>query len=357
MTRPARHSLVALAMAASVSTAVLLTAVPGPASARSAATTDPVIAAAGNIACDPTNVAFNNLAGTATACRMLYVSNLLRNPDGTAKYPTTLALGDTQYICGGLSAYQQSYGPTWGRVFGATRPVAGDKDYRSTANAPTGTGCSAPPGRAEGFFSYFGSKSYIQHGATAGSGIYYSFNVPDGCTPDGINPCWHFVALNGNCLKAKGCTPGTPQYDWLANDLAAYPNSTYGCTAVFWHQPRFSSAVHGSDALYDPIWRLLYQSGVDVVLNAHEHVYERFAQQNPDGVADPNGIREFIVGTGGASHVKFPSVSRLPTDQASNDNSFGVLTMTLHLNGYDWQFVPEAGKTYTDASSTPTSCH
>jgi hypothetical protein len=355
--RRTRRTVLALAVASSVSMALAMAGAPSPASAKVTASTDPVIAAAGNIACDPTNAAFHALAGSKTACRMKYVSNLLVNPDGSAKYPTTLALGDTQYVCGGLSAYQQSYGPTWGRVFDTTRPVVGDKDFRSTANAPTGTGCSSPPGRAEGFFAYFGSKSYIQPGGTPGSGAYYSFNVPDGCTPDGMNPCWHLIALSGNCVKAKGCTPGTPQYGWLLNDLASYPNSTYGCTLAFWHEPRFSSAAHGSNAAYDAFWRLLYQNGVDVVLNAHEHVYERFGKQSPDAAPVGNGIREFVVGTGGASHVRFPAPTRLAHSQASNDDTFGILTLALHLNSYDFRFIPEAGRIFADASVMPTSCH
>ena len=353
-----RRTILAVVAASSISIALAMTGAPGAASARPAAAADPVIAAAGNIACDPSQAAFHNALGTKTKCRMMYVSNLLLNPDGSPKYPTTLALGDTQYICGGFAAYQQSYGPTWGRVFDSTRPVVGDKDYRSTANAPGATDCSAPPGRAAGFFSYFGSKPYIQHGATVGSGVYYSFNVPDGCTPDGINPCWHFIALSGNCNKAPGCTPGTPQYDWLVNDLAAYPNSTYGCTVAFWHEPRFSSGKHGSNVAYDAFWKLLYANGVEMVLDAHEHTYERFAPQNPSGVADPtNGIREFVVGTGGYGLVKFPSTNRLPTSQVSNDQTFGILTLSLHLNSYDWNFIPQAGQTFTDASTTPTSCH
>ncbi len=352
---------IAAALALGFALAAAVAASPSGTAAR-AAGSDPVIAAAGNIACDPTNPAFHALAGSTTACRMKYVSDLLLNGNNTPKYPVTLALGDTQYVCGGLSAFQQSYGPTWGRVLSATYPVVGDKDYRSTSTAPGGTGCTAPPGRAAGFFGYFGpTKPYLltNAGSVAGSGAYYSFNVPSGCTPDGVNPCWHFIALNGNCRKAPGCTPGTTEYTWLSNDLAASPNSTYPCTVAFWHWPRFSSGKHGSDATFDPIWRLLYTKGVDVVLNAHEHDYERFAPQNPDGVADPTqGIREFVVGTGGASHVKFPSTARIANSQASNDNTFGILTLSLHTNSYDWAFIPAAGVgTFTDASTTPTSCH
>jgi hypothetical protein len=158
-------------------------------------------------------------------------------------------------------------------------------------------------------------------------------------------------------VKAPGCVPGTTQYDWLAADLAAHPDASYPCTLAFWHWPRFSSGAHGSDASFDAIWRLLYADGVDVVLNAHEHDYERFARLDPDGLPDGKGIREFVVGTGGASHVHFPTVHRLAGSQASSDDTFGILTLTLHLNGYDWRFRPEPGRTFRDASTTPTTCH
>ena len=137
-----------------------------------------MIAAAGNIACDPHNLSFRNGRGTATACRMRAVSGLLLRADAvTPLYGTVLALGDAQYTCGGLAAYDRSYGPTWGRVYDVTRPVVGDKDYRTTKNAPGSTGCSDPPGRAEGFFAYFAGIAGIAQGPTPGSGAYYSFNV------------------------------------------------------------------------------------------------------------------------------------------------------------------------------------
>lgn len=317
---------------------------------------DPVIAAAGNIACDPSNPAFNRGRGSATGCHMKAVSNLLLR--GThARYRTVLALGDTQYTCGGLSAFRRSYRPTWGRVFAVTKPVVGDKDYRTTASAPGATGCQDPPGSANGFFAYFAALKGPDRGPTPGSGAFYSFNVPQGCRPGHGSACWHFIALNGNCVKAKGCTPGTRQFAWLAADLATHPQRTFGCTLAFWHWPRFSSGVHGSDPTYDAIWRLLYRRGVDVVLNAHEHVYERFARQTPNAVRRPNGIREFIVGTGGASHARFPSSRRAANSEASNDNSFGVLTLQLHRDGYDWRFIPERGGQFHDASAVPTPCH
>jgi hypothetical protein len=318
-----------------------------------------VIAAAGNIACDPKNPSFNSGKGSKTACHMRRVSGLLLNRAGRPRYKTVLALGDNQYVCGGLRAYQRSYGKTWGRVYKVTKPVVGDKDYRTTLNAPHGTDCTNPPGRAAGFFEYFdGIKKVKPRPALGpGAGAYYSFDVPAGCRPSD-KVCWHVIALNGNCNKGGGCVPGTPQFSWLQADLAAHGSSDYACTLAFWHWPRFSSGKHGSDDAYDSIWRLLYQHDVDVVLNAHEHVYERFAPQNPDGVRDnAGGIRQFTVGTGGASHVKFPSAQRLPTSQASSDDTFGILRLKIRADSYTWRFVPEPGKRFSDASASPTACH
>ena len=369
---PIRSKLLGILLAALTGVALLVGAGPQPASAVSAG--GPVIAAAGNIACDPNNPSFHNLVGSPTACRMKYVSDLLLNAGGAPAYRAILPLGDDQYVCGGLSAYQRSYGPTWGRAAARSYPVTGDKDYRSTANAPQGTDCSVPPGRAAGFFHYFPdlvpspAPGYLGVGSasdTIGAGDYYSFDLPRACVPGTGVPCWHLVALNFNCRKAPGCTPGTKEYNWLASDLAAHPNTDYPCTLVYWHVPMFSSGAHnaslpgGIDPTYRDWWKLLYADGVDIVLNAHEHDYERFAPMDPTGKADPAaGIREFVVGTGGASHVRFPSAARLATSQASNDNTFGILTLQLHTGGYDWHFIPAAGSgTFTDASTVPTACH
>ena len=318
-----------------------------------------VIAAAGNIACDPKNPNFNSGKGTKTACHMKRVSGLLLNR-GRPRYKTVLALGDNQYVCGGLRAYRRSYGKTWGRVYEVTKPVVGDKDYRTTENAPHGTDCTNPPGRAAGFFEYFdGIKKVKPRPALGpGAGAYYSFNVPAGCDPANNKVCWHVIALNGNCRKGGGCEPGTPQYSWLQRDLAAHHPSDYACTLAYWHWPRFSSGPHGSDEAFDPFWRLLYQHDVEVVLNAHEHLYERFAPQDPNGTRDDaRGIRQFTVGTGGVSHAKFPSADRLPRSQASNDDTFGILTLKLRADSYTWRFIPEPGKTFSDASASPTACH
>lgn len=134
-------------------------------------------------------------------------------------------------------------------------------------------------------------------------------------------------------------------------DLKAHPNV---CTLAYWHHPRFSSGEHGSDSNYDTFWKNLYEAGAEIVLNGHDHDYERFAPQSPDAKADnTRGIREFVVGTGGKNHYKFVSIQ--PHSEVRNADTYGVLKLTLHPKSYTWQFVPEAGKTYTDSGNS--SCH
>ena len=286
---------------------------------------DPVIAAAGNIACDPLNPAFNGGLGTATECRHRYTSDLLVG-GGLSR---VLMLGDAQYQCGAYDAYLQVYGPTWGRVKGITRPVLGNHDYRSTL---PGTGCD-PAQRPTGYFRYFGAA------AGAANLGYYSFDLG----------AWHLIALNSNCADVGGCGPGSPQETWLRRDLAA--NRTR-CTLAYWHHARFSSSYQGAhDHELEPFWRALYAARVDVLLVGHDHVYERFAPQDPAGRAAPAGIRQFIVGTGGASHHPFFTVQ--PNSEVRNNDTFGVLKLTLRAASYQWQFVPEAGRSFTDAGSTP----
>jgi hypothetical protein len=161
------------------------------------------------------------------------------------------------------------------------------------------------------------------------------------------------VVINSNCAQVGGCGAGSPQEQWLRADLAAHPAP---CTLAYWHHPRFSSGnVHGDHAALEPIWRALYESRADVVLSGHEHNYERFAPQDSLGNLDwDRGIRQFVVGTGGRSHYEgFTPV--LPHSEVRNGDTFGVLRLALYPTGYDWQFIPEAGKTFTDAGSG--TCH
>jgi len=152
--------------------------------------------------------------------------------------------------------------------------------------------------------------------------------------------------------RRGGCQAGSPQEQWLRADLAANQRA---CTLAYWHHPRFSSgAEHGGDTRLQPFWQALYDHGTDVVLAGHEHHYERFAPQDPAGLADPaHGIRQFVVGTGGRSHYGFGAIRA--NSEVRHSGTFGVLELTLYPTGYDWRFVPEPGKTFSDAGSG--GCH
>jgi hypothetical protein len=271
---------------------------------------DAVIATAGDIAC---------LKSTASpvTCHQGATAALVRQIAPAA----VLALGDEQYETGTLDAFTGSYDPTWGQFKAITRPVAGNHEYQTSG--------------ASGYYAYFGAAA-----GDPGKG-YYSYDIGS----------WHMIALNGNCNDVGGCGPDSPQERWLAADLASRHST---CTLAYWHQPRFSSGEHGDEAAYATFWKDLYAAGADVVLNGHDHDYERFAPQDPAAQPDPSkGIREFVVGTGGKSHYNFPKISA--NSEVRNADTFGVLQMTLHPRSYDWQFLPEPGGTFTD-SGTGT-CH
>jgi hypothetical protein len=223
-------------------------------------------------------------------------------------------------------AYEQfakCYGPTWGRFKDRTRPAPGNHEYHSDG--------------ASGYVRYFG--------AAAGDPKkgYYSYDLAD----------WHIVVLNSECEAVGGCEAGSAQGQWLRQDLKEHSAT---CKLAYWHKPLFSSgAKHGNDPEIKPLWDALYAASVDVVLNGHDHDYERFAPQDPSGKLDPQrGIREFVVGTGGKnSHRTFASAQ--PNSEVRQADIFGVLKLTLRTAGYEWEFVSEAGKKFTD-SGTGT-CH
>jgi fibronectin type 3 domain-containing protein len=277
---------------------------------------DPVIGTAGDIACDPGDNRFNGGAGISGACRQLATSNTLFGSDLAAVLP----LGDNQYEDATQWKFMQSYDASWGRVFGLTHPVPGNHEYVTQG--------------AAGYYSYFGS---LAGDPTKG---YYSFDVGT----------WHIIALNSECANIGGCGTGSPEEAWLRNDLATHTNT---CTLAYWHRPRFTSGLHGSDDTYATWWFDLYNAHADIVLNGHDHDYERFAPQDDQQHPDPNGVREFVVGTGGQEHEPF--IAQAPNSQVFNADTFGVLKLTLHPTSYDWQFVPEAGGTFTDSGTS--SCH
>jgi acid phosphatase type 7 len=234
---------------------------------------------------------------------------------------TVATLGDNVYNHGSAAQFANCYGPTWGRFKGRTRPSVGNHEYRT-------------PG-ASGYFNYFGNQA-----GPRGKG-WYSYNLGS----------WHVVVLNSNCGNV-GCGKGSEQERWLRADLAAHSNQ---CTLAYWHHARFSSDNrHGNYGPVGPFWEALYEYGADVVLAGHAHVYERFAPQTPWAKADhATGIRQFVVGTGGNGHYGFRGVK--PNSQVRNANTFGVLKLNLRPGGYDWRFLPQPGKTFTDSGSA--ACH
>jgi hypothetical protein len=230
---------------------------------------------------------------------------------------TVFALGDNAYPSGSASDYNSCYAPSWGRHKARTRPVPGNHEYETFAAAP--------------YFGYFGTAA-----GDPATG-YYSYDAGP----------WHIIALNSN-LRADA---GSPQELWLRADLAANPVK---CTLAYWHHPRFSSGPHGSMAAMQPLWQALYDAGADVVLTGHDHLYERFAPQTADGTVDlARGLREFVVGTGGASLYAWSTFA--PNSEVRNNTTRGVLKLTLYADRYEWKFVPVAGKTFTDTGSA--SCH
>jgi hypothetical protein len=276
-----------------------------------------VIAAAGDVACDPGDPAFNGGSGSPTNCRELYTSNLLTDTTLFPALDGVLAVGDLQYEDGAYSKFLSSYDPSWGRIKSVTHPAIGNHEYET--------------GSATGYFQYFGA---VAGDPTTG---YYSFDIGT----------WHLIALNSNCARIGGCGLSSPEGKWLRSDLATH---SAACTLAYWHHALFSSGPNGDNHFVKPFWQQLYQAHADVVINGHDHDYERFAPQTPGGAADPaHGIREFVVGTGGKSHFSFTSVQ--PNSEVRNSDTFGVLKLTLHPTSYDWTFVPEAGKTFTDSGS------
>jgi hypothetical protein len=234
---------------------------------------------------------------------------------------TVMAVGDLAYPDGSRENFE-CYKRTWGRVKARTRPAPGNHEFHAAGATP--------------YFEYFGAAAGELHKG------YYSYDLGT----------WHIVVLNSECADVGGCQAGSRQEKWLRADLAAHPAA---CTLAYWHRPLFSSgSAHGNDLSVKPLWQALYDAHADVVVSGHDHDYERFAPQNADGRADPaRGIREFVVGTGGKNQRPFGAIVR--GSEKRNADAFGVLKLTLHRGSYDWQFIPQAGKTFADSGSD--ACH
>jgi calcineurin-like phosphoesterase family protein len=239
------------------------------------------------------------------------------NDEATAKLldgisGTVFNAGDNAYNSGSITEYTNCYDPTWGRHKSRTKPSPGNHEYGTSG--------------AAGYFQYFNNVA-----------PYYAYNLGN----------WRIYSLNSEIDVSSGGAQAT----WLQSDLASNPKA---CVLAYWHKPRWSSgSTHGSTSGMQAIWQILYNAGAEVVVNGHEHNYERFAQMNASGTAVSQGLREFVVGTGGVGHYGFGGA--LASSEVRDSTSFGVLKLTLHANSYDWQFVPVAGSTFTDTGSA--NCH
>ena len=245
-----------------------------------------------------------------------------RRDEATAKLlgkipGTIFALGDNVYDRGTRPEFRDCYDPSWGRYKNRTKPAAGNHEYYTGNGAP--------------YYEYFGARA---GGPKRG---YYSYD----------RGAWHIVVLNSNCEKVGGCGTTSPQGKWLRNDLAADRSR---CTLAYFHHPLYASGDNVQTASVRPFWDMLDADGAEVILAGHAHRYERFAPQTPGGTRDPDGIRQFIVGTGGKPPLG-DAGARDDNSQVLNDNTPGVLKLSLADNSYGWKFVPIAGKTFTDSGN------
>jgi Calcineurin-like phosphoesterase len=225
---------------------------------------------------------------------------------------TVFTTGDNAYDSGTTEEFNHCYDPTWGRHKARTQPVPGNHDYLTPD--------------AAGYFQYFKDIP-----------SYYVYSLGT----------WRIYALNSEIDVSEN----SQQVIWLKADLAANPSQ---CVLAYWHQPRWSSGSHhGSDADYQTLWQIFYETGAELVINGHEHNYERFAEMNAEGAAVSPGLREIVAGTGGRDLYEFGSP--LPASEVRDNSTYGVLKLTLRADGYDWEFIPVAGSSFTDRGST--SCH
>ncbi len=230
---------------------------------------------------------------------------------------TVFTAGDNAYEDGSSANFEGCYAPTWGRFLDRTSPTPGNHDY-NTKNAAA-------------YYAYFGARA-----GEAGLG-YYAFTLG----------AWRIIALNSSVDMGVG----SPQLRWLEAELKANPAK---CSLSIWHHPRFSSGLHGSDPRSSAVWDALYRAGVEAIINGHDHDFERFAPQTPSGKNDAaRGIRQFVVGTGGAGLRGFFGTKA--NSEVRNAQTWGVMKLTLNAASYSWRFVPVAGKTFSDSGSSP--CH
>lgn len=266
-------------------------------------------------------VGAGDIAGCANLSGAEATAHLIDNIPGTV-----FAAGDLAYEDGSDADFRRCYDLTWGRFKDRTRPALGNHEYVDF--------------NAGGYFRYWGKQA-----GEPGKG-YYSYELG----------AWHIVVLNTNCgaKELGGCGKGSPEEVWLKQDLQAHSKA---CVLAYGHHAMYSSgllAKHARHPELEAFWEDLYAAHADLILAGHEHSYERFAQQDPHGRKDPeHGIRQITVGTGGRSHTLLGPPQ--PNSEVRNDNTFGVLKLTMGPDSYKWEFMPEAGKTFQDSGEG--HCH
>jgi hypothetical protein len=281
---------------------------------------DPVVVAAGDIACE--------------TCAQEETARLMLDLATERPLAAVLPLGDNAYDGGALSEFMKLYAPSWGRpeLRAITHPILGGHEYQSS------------PGDGSGYFDYFYGPGVQSGWFGKRRQGFYSFDLG----------AWHLVALNtAIACRQVACNPGSAQEVWLRADLAAHPTL---CTLAYFHEPRFQQGEeHGDSEAASALWTALYEAGAELVLSANEHNYQQLGGMDQDGRPDPvRGVRQFVVGTGGAAlHDRFSS-AHADVLEERDAGHHGVLELTLHPTSYEWRFVAVGGEIIASGSAP---CH
>ncbi len=294
-------------------------------------TTTAALSGSGNILLMAGDICKHDLGASDYTANCKKTGDLVRSVIAANPGAQVQTLGDNVNNDTGQYAYDTQYtdlyAPNWGSFLNVTHALEGNHD-------------TYPPSGTAPYFAYFGAAAGPKPGG------YYSYN---------IGSSWHVIVLNAQCSQAGGCGASSPQYKWLQSDLIA---NTRQCVMAVWHQPRWTSGRHTDNSSYASWWTLLYQYKIDIIAGGHNHNYERFNQIDPNEQAAADGIREFVVGTGGApaDSISYASNPLDPNEVVrSQVPAYGVLKLTLSANSYSWNFLPAAGYTFTDSGSS--TCH
>ena len=286
--------------------------------------TTTVAAAVGDIGCSIPETEFND--GSSAGCQAAATADLVNHINPSF----VITMGDDMHGQATLDDYTAGYDPFWGRFKSITYPAVGNHQYCAY-------NCDDPVAAVKaGYFTYWGARA-----GTSGQG-WYSYDQGG----------WHMIVLNSECKEQGGCDAGSPMETWLEQDLAAHPNA---CTLAYWHRPRFTGGREGEAPSMGRVWRDLYKAGVELVLNGHQHEYERFRPQDPDRQLDlSGGITEIVSGTGGKSHIA--PVTVRPNMATENHDTYGVIRLELHPLSWSARFMPAPGLgSYADTVSG--DCH